>query len=207
MGNNKILMNFGKYKNQSIDKVFHDKYYYNWIIKQDFFKQQYQELYNALINYKEKPKINFDDLPNDIRKLIFTKRYDIMKQEKEERFRELVKEMLERGLDYKDDHKDNYERVLYDLKYDGFNNLWFLRQKWKCKGGHGKDNNILDLIECELREKFYKSYNYRFRNHERYRNLTICYNSNILSFDDKRKYNFIDYEYFNSVYESDSDSD
>ena len=87
MGNNKILMNFGKYKNQSIDKVFHDKYYYNWIIKQDFFKQQYQELYNALINYKEKPKINFHDLPNDIRQLIFTKRYDIMKQQKEERFR------------------------------------------------------------------------------------------------------------------------
>ena len=51
MGNNEILMNFGKYKNQSIDKVFHDKYYYNWIIKQDFFKQKYQELYNALINY------------------------------------------------------------------------------------------------------------------------------------------------------------
>jgi uncharacterized protein (DUF3820 family) len=91
MGNNKILMNFGKYKNQSIDKVFHDKYYYNWIIKQDFFKQKYQELYNALINYKEKPKINFDDLPNDIRQLIFTKRYDIMKQEKQEKINELIK--------------------------------------------------------------------------------------------------------------------
>ena len=125
-----------------------------------------------------------------------------MKQEKEERFRELVKEMLERGLDYKDDHKDNYKRVLYDLKYDGFTNLWFLRQKWKCKGGHGKDNNILELLEIGLREKFYKCYNYRYRNMERYRNIHKLTQipSNI------RKYKIIDYDYWD-IYESDSDSD
>ena len=50
-------MSFGKYKFQSIEKVFHDKYYYNWIIKQDFFKEQYPKLYEALKNYIE-PKKN-----------------------------------------------------------------------------------------------------------------------------------------------------
>ena len=34
---------------------------------------------------KEKPKITFDDLPNDITELIFVKRYEIMKKEKQEK--------------------------------------------------------------------------------------------------------------------------
>jgi len=103
MGKNEILMTFGKYKFQSIEKVFNDKYYYNWIIKQNFFKVQYPKLYNALKNYEEKPKyieqkktpirkdINFEQLPDDIKQLIFTKRYELMKLDKQEKINELLK--------------------------------------------------------------------------------------------------------------------
>ena len=65
-----------------------------------------------------------------------------------------------------------------------------------------KDNNILELLEIGLREKFYKCYNYRYRNMERYRNIHKLTQipSNI------RKYKIIDYDYWD-IYESDSDSD
>ena len=202
MGKNEILMTFGKYKFQSIEKVFNDKYYYNWIIKQNFFKVQYPKLYNALKNYEEKPKyieqkktpirkdINFEQLPDDIKQLIFTKRYELMKLDKQ------VK------LKHKEEHKYNYKRVLYYLKEEGFMNLWFLTQKWR--RGSYKENNIMDLLEIGLREKFYKCYNYRYRNRER--------NTNINKLEYKTpfyliKYQIIDYNHWHIMTDSDSDSD
>ena len=87
---NKQIMYFGKYKNQSIDKVFQDKNYYNWIMKQSFLKKNHHEVFLKLLNYKEKPKITFDDLPNDITELIFAKRYEIMKKEKQDKINKII---------------------------------------------------------------------------------------------------------------------
>lgn len=48
-----IIVSFGKYKGKSINELMKDNDYKNWLIKQSFFKNQYPDLYNAVINYKK----------------------------------------------------------------------------------------------------------------------------------------------------------
>tara|TARA_R110000824_G_scaffold143807_4_gene311557 strand:+ start:2712 stop:3329 length:618 start_codon:yes stop_codon:yes gene_type:complete len=69
-------INFGKYKNQQLSNVFNDTNYKNWLIKQSFFKKNYPEQYKFLINYKPLSKINFDDLPCDIKSMIYSINYN-----------------------------------------------------------------------------------------------------------------------------------
>ena len=33
-----MKITFGKYKNQEISKIYHDKFYKNWLLNQQFFK-------------------------------------------------------------------------------------------------------------------------------------------------------------------------
>jgi uncharacterized protein (DUF3820 family) len=92
------LMKFGKYKNKPLSSLLKDDNYKNWILKQEWFKIQNDELFKFLKNYiepkktNERKNINFQDLPNDIKQLIFTKRYEIMKEEKQAQIDEKIKE-------------------------------------------------------------------------------------------------------------------
>ena len=52
-----MKINFGKYCGKDIINIINDKDYKEWLLKQSFFKEQYTDIYNAVINYK-KP-INF----------------------------------------------------------------------------------------------------------------------------------------------------
>ena len=61
-----MKINFGKYCGKNIINIINDKNYKEWLLKQDFFKEKYTDIYNAIINYKPIKKINYNDLPDDI---------------------------------------------------------------------------------------------------------------------------------------------
>ena len=71
-----MKITFGKYKNQQISKVYEDSNYKNWLLKQHFFKNKYKDQYNFLKNYKPISKINFTDLPCDIKSMIYAINYN-----------------------------------------------------------------------------------------------------------------------------------
>ena len=71
-----MKITFGKYKNQEISKIYHDKFYKNWLLNQQFFKDKYSKEYNYLKNYKPIKSINFTDLPCDIKSMIYKINYD-----------------------------------------------------------------------------------------------------------------------------------
>jgi len=73
-----MKLTFGKYRNQELSKVYEDTSYKNWLLKQQFFKKQYSDEYQYLLNYK--PQINFNDLPCDIKSLIFGINYNAEKE-------------------------------------------------------------------------------------------------------------------------------
>ena len=52
-----MKITFGKYRNQQLSKVHEDTSYKNWLLNQQFFKDQYSDEYQYLLNYKE--PINF----------------------------------------------------------------------------------------------------------------------------------------------------
>jgi len=74
-----MKITFGKYKNQQISKVYEDSNYKNWLLKQPFFKNKYKDQYNFLKDYKPLSKINFTDLPGDIKSMIFGINYNAEK--------------------------------------------------------------------------------------------------------------------------------
>ena len=53
---------FGKYKDLTLDKMLRDRNYCNWLVKQEWFKNQYSYLYTRVSEYN--PSINF--LKNNI---------------------------------------------------------------------------------------------------------------------------------------------
>ena len=71
-----MKITFGKYKNKEISEIYHDKFYKNWLLNQQFFKDKYSEEYNYLKNYKPIKSINFTDLPCDIKSMIYKINYD-----------------------------------------------------------------------------------------------------------------------------------
>ena len=73
-----MKLTFGKYRNQQLSKVYEDNNYKNWLLSQQFFKDQYSDEYQYLLNYK--PQINFNDLPCDIKSLIFGINYNAEKE-------------------------------------------------------------------------------------------------------------------------------
>tara|TARA_S200002703_G_scaffold71061_1_gene61641 strand:- start:1436 stop:1966 length:531 start_codon:yes stop_codon:yes gene_type:complete len=72
-----MKLTFGKYRNQQLSKVHEDTSYKNWLLNQQFFKDQYSDEYQYLLNYKE--PINFTDLPCDIKSMIFGINYNAEK--------------------------------------------------------------------------------------------------------------------------------
>jgi hypothetical protein len=74
-----MKITFGKYKNQELKKVYDDSNYKDWLLKQHFFKNKYKDQYDFLKNYKPLSKINFTDLPGDIKSLIFGINYNAEK--------------------------------------------------------------------------------------------------------------------------------
>ena len=79
MENNKtyeMKMPFGKYRNQDIIKVIEDENYKNWLMKQLFFKNDYNKIYQYIKNYK-KPINLFEmiekNLSNDILSIVSEK--------------------------------------------------------------------------------------------------------------------------------------
>jgi len=73
-----MKLTFGKYRNQQLSKVYEDTSYKTWLLNQQFFKDQYSDEYQYLLNYK--PQINFNDLPCDIKSLIFGINYNAEKE-------------------------------------------------------------------------------------------------------------------------------
>lgn len=71
-----MKITFGKYKNQELEKIYEDSNYKDWLLKQHFFKNKYKDQYNFLKDYKPLSKINFTDLPGDIKSLIFGINYN-----------------------------------------------------------------------------------------------------------------------------------
>eukprot|EP01050_Picozoa_sp_SAG11_P012140 SAG11_NODE_1332_length_5179_cov_193.229724_5_plen_64_part_00 len=47
-----MKINFGKYCGKDIINIINDKNYKGWLLKQDFLKEKYTDIYNAIINYK-----------------------------------------------------------------------------------------------------------------------------------------------------------
>lgn len=54
-------INFGKYKDLTIDHVLKDRKYCAWLVQQDWFSKQYEYLYNRVKNYH--PKLYFITKP------------------------------------------------------------------------------------------------------------------------------------------------
>jgi hypothetical protein len=46
------LITFGKYKNKNLSVVLRDRAYCNWLLNQEWFKENYEYLYNRVYNYK-----------------------------------------------------------------------------------------------------------------------------------------------------------
>jgi len=86
MTNMKIT--FGKYKNQELSKVYEDTWYKNWLLNQSFFKDKYHDEYKYLLNYRPLSPINFDDLPGDIKSLIYGINYNAEKSAYEKEIEE-----------------------------------------------------------------------------------------------------------------------
>ena len=59
-----MKLTFGIHRNTELSEL--NKNYKEWLLKQDFFKEKYTDIYNAIINYKPIKKINYNDLPDDI---------------------------------------------------------------------------------------------------------------------------------------------
>tara|TARA_Y100001970_G_scaffold285229_1_gene404376 strand:- start:23 stop:556 length:534 start_codon:yes stop_codon:yes gene_type:complete len=76
-----MKITFGKYKNQSLEKVYNDTNYKTWLLNQQFFKKKYSDQYQFLKNFK--PQINFTDLPGDIKSLIYSINYNAEKSKHE----------------------------------------------------------------------------------------------------------------------------
>ena len=74
-----MIIKFGKYKNQELSKVYEDTNYKNWLLSQSFFKEQYHDEYQYLLKYKPVSPINFDDLPGDIKSMIYGINYSAEK--------------------------------------------------------------------------------------------------------------------------------
>tara|TARA_R100000654_G_scaffold45515_4_gene71658 strand:- start:24 stop:539 length:516 start_codon:yes stop_codon:yes gene_type:complete len=83
-----MKITFGKYKNQELSKVYEDANYKNWLLNQSFFKKQYHDEYKYLLNYKPISPINFDDLPGDIKSLIYGINYNAEKSAYEKELEE-----------------------------------------------------------------------------------------------------------------------
>jgi len=74
-----MIIKFGKYKNQELSKVYEDTNYKNWLLSQSFFKEQYHDEYQYLLKYRPLSPINFDDLPCDIKSMIYGINYNAEK--------------------------------------------------------------------------------------------------------------------------------
>ena len=83
-----MKITFGKYKNQELEKIYEDSNYKEWLLKQHFFKNKYKDQYNFLKNYKPISKINFTDLPCDIKSMIFGINYNAEKSAHEKQIEE-----------------------------------------------------------------------------------------------------------------------
>ena len=89
-----MKITFGKYKNQSLEKVYNDTTYKTWLLKQQFFKKKYSDQYQFLKNFK--PQINFTDLPCDIKSLIYSINYNAEKSKHEAELEEEKRQGIER---------------------------------------------------------------------------------------------------------------
>ena len=74
-----MIIKFGKYRNQELSKVYEDTNYKNWLLSQSFFKEKYHDEYQYLLKYKPLSPINFNDLPCDIKSLIYGINYNAEK--------------------------------------------------------------------------------------------------------------------------------
>lgn len=72
MSLNQNLVTFGKYKNESLFKMLKDRNYCNWLKQQDFFKLNYEYLYNRIIEYNP---LNYFIKPVDPNSTDFIKDY------------------------------------------------------------------------------------------------------------------------------------
>lgn len=61
---NSDTITFGKYKNGTLQQVLRDRYYCTWLLKQDWFKNNYQYLHNRIQEYDPLPYF-FKKLTND----------------------------------------------------------------------------------------------------------------------------------------------
>ena len=91
-----MIIKFGKYKNQELSKVYEDTNYKNWLLNQSFFKEQYHDEYKYLLNYRPISPINFNDLPGDIKSLIYGMNYNAEKSVYEKEIEEEKKEGIVR---------------------------------------------------------------------------------------------------------------
>lgn len=70
-----MKLTFGIHRNTELSEL--DTNYKNWLLKQTFFKNRYPREYDFLKNFKPlKRKINFTDLPCDIKSLIYSINYN-----------------------------------------------------------------------------------------------------------------------------------
>ena len=74
-----MIITFGKYKNKELSKVYEDTNYKNWLLNQSFFKEKYHDEYQYLLKYRPLSPINFDDLPCDIKSMIYGINYNAEK--------------------------------------------------------------------------------------------------------------------------------
>ena len=77
-----MKLTFGIHKNTELTEL--DNNYKNWLLRQQFFQKKYPKEYDFLKNYKPlKNKINFNDLPGDIKSMIFGINYNAEKSKHE----------------------------------------------------------------------------------------------------------------------------
>ena len=91
-----MIIKFGKYKNQELSKVYEDTNYKNWLLTQSFFKEKYHDEYQYLLKYKPVSPINFDDLPGDIKSMIYGINYNAEKSAYEKEIEREISEGIER---------------------------------------------------------------------------------------------------------------
>lgn len=116
-----MKITFGKYKNQELEKIYEDSNYKEWLLKQHFFKNKYKDQYNFLKDYKPLSKINFTDLPGDIKSLIFGINYNSEKSahekqieyEKENRITKNGKKGRKQIVMRQSERCDPYEVLIY----------------------------------------------------------------------------------------------
>tara|TARA_R110002020_G_scaffold455257_1_gene671331 strand:- start:37 stop:579 length:543 start_codon:yes stop_codon:yes gene_type:complete len=90
-----MKLTFGIHKNTELSELNNN--YKEWLLKQSFFKNRYPKEYDFLKKFKPlKRKINFTDLPCDIKSLIFGINYNAEKSAHEKQIEEDKKNGIEK---------------------------------------------------------------------------------------------------------------